>query len=167
MVNLLLIHRLVSQACNERPYFGYRQLVIYMYMSQCMKRHTWIKSFLRILHDSYTTESLYCKQPRSAIIKRACENHPHYPRPIYSSSRAKQRIDGRPVAIFLGATHKMDVSSPYQQVPIRWCHINTSLLNCFAILWMNGLKLTRATEYFRQKARVLSRNMKHDKNRSR
>jgi hypothetical protein len=65
-----------------------------------------IEGGFRVLDYGKATALFDSQQACRAVIQVTGENQPHYAAPVAESGRAKERVYGRSMAIFLGtATH--------------------------------------------------------------
>src|SRR5437667_10550326 len=103
-----------------------------------------VKSFVGVLYNSYATAPLHCQQSSSSIVQRSCEDHPYHLWTIGQGRRTKQRVDGWPVAVFLGTTYHTNLATFHQHMMIWRGHIDTAMLNLRSVRCVNHLEHSRA-----------------------
>src|SRR6266566_6723475 len=95
---------------------------------------------MRILDNSYAAAPLDGVETGGAIIQRACQHHPDYLWAIRQGSRAKERIDGGPVPVFLRTVYDTDMPPRNYEVMIRRSYVDTPRSDAFPILGVYRFK---------------------------
>src|ERR1700730_7437032 len=96
--------------------------------------HTGIEGLLRVLHNSYAAAPLNGVESGGAIIQRACQHYSNYSRAIRQGRRAKERIDGGPVPVFLRAAYDTDMPARNYEMMIRRCYVDAPRSDLFIVL---------------------------------
>jgi len=119
---------------EERSHFSQRDAEIDVRVVECARRHAGIRRISRVLHDGHPAAPLDGDQVSRAVVEHARQDAADDTGTVRDGGRAKERVNGRPLAVFARSFGDTYVALLDQDVMIRRRNIDTPWLIAVTIL---------------------------------
>jgi hypothetical protein len=151
----------INQGVRELPH---PQYIMWTIVFHRVAGHRGKASLARVLDDCLPSATRHCLQAGGAVIKKAAEEDGDDAWAVGAGGAAKQRINGRPVAVFTRARgHPYEVGFE-QQMPVWRREVHAGFPGRLAVYGIGHRQRAHAADHLREQARPFCGGVDGNKN---